>query len=1525
MNMSAIADELDQITGSWKPSAAATLDDLTVARKILADALLSGFTTSSLHGQTVFQTKTVTGEIDTIDKIVESSSAQAVPTQRPTVRSVTNIDPKLMADVAGMKVEKSLGPFADSLGVLHWIDLIPIPTKIPIHSATLGDIGFLIVDDPTTGVLNAGSLWIAASALKIPSLTAGAVGLSFSSGVVKTAGLVTVTKSGVTIGAGGSITLTLTLQPPAAAPGTPPFGPDARAMTLNLPTHATVVFAEEGVGVTAVDNSSATVYGTSFSLTRNAQSPHVSVLGFEYVVYPCNASISEFDFTTVASTDIIPSGKAGVIGGGWALPITTATPAQLGAVSSAGAVILQLGPGTQLQFGNLARPTLLGGEVLVLAPGAIEMAATNGPRDLVDALQLWEPAATVADVAPTPAQRVSELDLTVPRGGMLFSTITTDGETIVASGSARANVDRPLAATGQRLPFAFDSTLLEFVHTAAGKLVIVEMSTPAAPAPGAPAVWSIALENGLLIVPPATTAALFADYSGSRLVGSFEFSFTNAQLIPTLPDPYAQGNVTPLPIAGTVSALDTWTLNPGAALKFSVIPPQGTATPAAVRDEDTVRLGRSTLLDLSTNADQFGVVFVPSIPGAVSALSLTGISVSLPQDQLAVYTLPGVSWEPIVDDSTKSFFNASSPDDGQPTFLEAQAVTLVPIEPAVALVDFANAAATVDTRALFTLPFGLTASLNTQGVAAAERPTYALIKADYANAMSAAAQLSITAQSPQPGVKNSTPALPGTVTTGTIVPIPTPVPANWLTYGGQVLFDDPIQPNLTATAFLEQEFSAAGTEQEIPVGRIDISGYGISMFSDWADLNITDVNVVRARFDVLVGRTAYELVQIQTLILPWTVRITKTIIFERFDNGLVVRHDTGWKAVGDAAFEVFTAGELYSGCISKLTNVTNISTVPGNTITAGTKQFVPITFDADVIFQSGASATTPGAVTVTANGVTGKPVPATDILGYAQITTGGAANDVETLQLMQQLPGGVGGTVNCILTVGSQPPPDPTSAQFTIAASSINAKATTVTTGGGYPAAVAIAMFGTPQLPRDGSWSITRRAAGAAAPTAVDPTTPIPLIAGPDASNNPQWRLLDAADALSTATPNTLYGLLQSTGTSKSIFENPVVQAAGQALSLVPAGANPGATGINSLADIASLLGAADIFPALANVLQMPQAVADALNLAKDGFKKTFAWTITKNNDGVTQQPDQTLLDLGVVSLVLQYANPGTSALADVTFTIDATASPRWSLKIDNLALAAFVSGFSSTPILTITGGFYADENTKAGFTNIQVNYGDALSLIKQVLTRIQDVVEAIGGSVNLDVGFSDNKLTVHDGFMLPTMPLGLGQLENIGIDLGMLIDIPNSASFQVGFASQDDPFTWVVDPLAGNGFITLGTDGGELGVFIEAGIGVALELNVAVASGGASIILEFSFDVQPPDVTISIALTGNAFVSVLDGLASASLTLTAGISVEVQPGEADFTGSVAVGIHISICWVISVDFDGSWAFSQSVPLNALP
>jgi hypothetical protein len=121
-----------------------------------------------------------------------------------------------------------------------------------------------------------------------------------------------------------------------------------------------------------------------------------------------------------------------------------------------------------------------------------------------------------------------------------------------------------------------------------------------------------------------------------------------------------------------------------------------------------------------------------------------------------------------------------------------------------------------------------------------------------------------------------------------------------------------------------------------------------------------------------------------------------------------------------------------------------------------------------------------------------------------------------------------------------------------------------------------------------------------------------------------------------------------------------------------------------------------------------------------------------------------------------------------------------------------------------------------------------------------------------------------------------------------------------------------------------LGVQDGGPNVYIEASLGLGLSLSVAVASGSASIEVGLALDVGTNEVSISASLTGKAELDVLGGLASASLTLSATINVTIEqsPHQADLSAQCSVGIHISICWVIDISFDGSWGFSETIALT---
>src|SRR5262249_6748718 len=147
------------------------------------------------------------------------------------------------------------------------------------------------------------------------------------------------------------------------------------------------------------------------------------------------------------------------------------------------------------------------------------------------------------------------------------------------------------------------------------------------------------------------------------------------------------------------------------------------------------------------------------------------------------------------------------------------------------------------------------------------------------------------------------------------------------------------------------------------------------------------------------------------------------------------------------------------------------------------------------------------------------------------------------------------------------------------------------------------------------------------------------------------------------------------------------------------------------------------------------------------------------------------------------------------------------------------------------------------------------------------------GGGANLDVGLSDGKLTVRDTFTIGDLPLGLGNLTDVSVNIGLKVALqPLSIDFSVGLGSAEHPFNLIVSPLAGNGLIVLGVEDSKPALTIQAGIGLGLAIDLGIASGSASVVIAFQIHATPPTIILMAIVTGRAEVDVLGGLASAAL-----------------------------------------------------
>src|SRR5262249_6222499 len=132
-------------------------------------------------------------------------------------------------------------------------------------------------------------------------------------------------------------------------------------------------------------------------------------------------------------------------------------------------------------------------------------------------------------------------------------------------------------------------------------------------------------------------------------------------------------------------------------------------------------------------------------------------------------------------------------------------------------------------------------------------------------------QLSIRAE-PNPAPGSESPALPGAA-----------VQLRNAQFGGQSTTATVITAlNAPIDSTFNDNFGPLGLGHtpRVPVSRIDISGFGESLFNDWKNPADEAAIISKVRFDVITGRTAREIVQIRSVLYPYAVRVVRTITIE---------------------------------------------------------------------------------------------------------------------------------------------------------------------------------------------------------------------------------------------------------------------------------------------------------------------------------------------------------------------------------------------------------------------------------------------------------------------------------------------------------------------------------------------------------------------------------------------------------------------------------------------------------------------
>jgi hypothetical protein len=1263
--------------------------------------------------------------------------------------------------------------------------------------------------------------------------------------------------------------------------------------------------------------------------------------GASGVIYDAAAKEIVLLYNSIAPSIFVATGtslfgQASVIGGQYRLPVAETAPTALGPAATGGVPTVVVAGGLTWRFGQ--DTVRLGPAQCLAEQGSLGVRAPINQRLFTDAFSMW--------TAPSPGgdERPTSLTFAAPRGAILALVLSATLEArLVFGANIQTAIDRPLKVTGQ--PIAFDHLLADYSVTRAPDkttLNVLGLPTSETPSPAPPLIEALAIENALLRTEGAVWLTGAMTVSDTQAVsGLLVAGMVLRDLLPILPDPYVSNDtILNRPEVGIGLLAEIGWSNPGAVdIGFTLVPPN----PPPQHDPVLAKVpwGRwEALLDVSGRADQIGVFMTP---GMAQFGQISGQTLQLPGLELGIFTVPHISWEAVIADTIldpetgqpeaapRQWFPPFSSDDGEPARVTLLTKTLVAVEPLATITAFADdypalvAANEPGLDAAITLPFGLTAEIvplatPSPFVFTPPPPTFDLLAATFSG-FTAGTQARFAARLPQSG----SPALPGFTTAnssyvqGMLDTTPGDISTSWNEqFGGK--------PDPTSTHFV----LLPGV---VPISGIDLSGYGASLFSVWRDLS-DGTQITQVRFDVIVGRTAYELVQEQSWILPGRIRVVDTKIFERDSDAYVVRHDSGWQPHGDGLFD-YTDGVPETGGVLRLTRVRNVRPTGQSDVVAGGLTYRPVAFDADVVLDPdrGVLPSDPAA-----------SLPTRGMIGYLRLTFSPTPPTLaEAIALLDQV--AVLGAAAAAGPVAADAMVAGTGFQFSLTA--VEAQATRPV--GAVPANIALAFRGVPRLPRDGAWSVTRRTSTDTAPKPVDPHLPVPLVRL--RADKATWHIMEPGELGFIAAgldPPTQYGILQATGTQKLLLEHPRL-IDGVALPLQP-------KQTPKLADVGALLGIPGLLPNVNQLINLSNL--QGMTPAADGFQ---------TNPLVVEQeldlPPTGLILNGPIAVILETASqqirptpedPNDPAnlrtQSKIRLTLDSTAASgnRWSISIDRVAFKLIVLGFGTDddPLVAITGTLTAQDGQPPGLGQVKVYYGQVLALVTEVLQGIETVAQFLpGASSAFTVDFAGTTLRIRESFTLPSLPLGLGYLQNIGLDMGFDVDVlSHKIHFAVGVGSDADPFDWLVSPLAGNGLIALGAED-VLGVRMQAGIGAGLGIDLAIISGSATVTLAVKIDTTQTPFLLMVILTGNASVDVLDGLASVSLTLSAGVgaSVSVPPPpppippptpqqlldvvkntQVTLEAQVAVGIHLSVCWVVHVDWTGFWPFKETVTGAAL-
>ena len=1292
-------------------------NQLEDARRALANALLSGQTQAAIDEEGAWSAGTgdiPAAELDEIREmireLVSTGPDRGLRVYGRRWPLLCDHNPQSVPGWArGATVAESIGPIESNVGQRLWFDVHRLVDSVAVVEAHTSRLLFTLPRDALppdeSGIrvrnidVPAGSIWLDAQSFD-PAAPAGSRAGLRVHGASVSFGQPASYRDNTIVVTSGVVTMHLHLATSETSSRNL-YGGDSRGLRITPVSEATLVFDGAGSARLAhISGAAIEVFGCGVRLEQRAHAAARYDERLAQLWFPMVPDRNQFAAVESVSKMTRMAGTAAIADAGWVVPVADAITASDSPASelalaarTAGFLGLVLAGGLSAVLDSVPEPLILDTATMYASPTHLSMLASSALPRMRRTLELWSEGdgrhSHIAIRAHDPL--LLKLDAASVEGGV--EAVSLSALEITAS------IDRPLAASGQRVPFHSEHAALDVVRAADGRRLY--LSAPADPPRDPVSGRRQALDPTSFSLSNAVVGASAAQslHVGGLLGSAWRMASGVATLdfgirfvLPILPDPYA-ANITRYaprelldvsPGRGRLSARVSWADSEAARISF--VAPEHTegelrhaiaeladAVDRPLRggaDRDSFDQEFLRLLDVSTNADLFGVGLTSG--GA----QMCGLELIAPLRAVSAFMLPAFQWEPVYNipnpDAAPFPEKLTSPTDGGPTHFAAVEATLVPLVPLsvidTMLVEYNQESSNIVAR--FTLPFGMVAEadIGREPFPSPGRtsPGFVAVRPQFPDReLHGAQQLSLTAARrlfAQPGAPS--PGLPGWA-----------VQTDNCAGATNVLDSGSVDDTFNATF--------AGELGIVPVQRIDFTGYGATVFSDWRHEGVLGSGVTQVKLEGMVGRTSREVVQVRSKLYPWGAVVVRTITMERTGGGGVFRRDSGWQAAGDARYEI--DGEVHPGVVPRLTNIRRIRDTSNEYVRdyGGVEvKLTQVAFDADVEIES---------VTAGANGA--RLVPACDLVGYVQVLPIGVDLTAEQIDDLLAAKGPIGGAVDCELNVGE-------SGLF-MRLSRIEVDRTR--TLGGFAQFVVVAR-GSVEVAGPGQWTFGYRGPGEAELHRLDANQTVPLIrANPFFGVRPPYRIANASELHRIHNPQSEFGLVHASGAQRLLIPQPQVQ-----------------WGVNTLfggapvlfADMFALAGIVSYFPRTDRCHPLPSGAA---------------LRITDRGRGELVVPPQPGLGPGQFGVgVNEYTMSESAGLrmrtrylsgAVITLAIDSGGDPEWSCEYGPVAMLNDVENFPE--LLQTIGTVTSSSRAAPQIRNPQIVFGDALGPVQTIISLL--------------------------------------------------------------------------------------------------------------------------------------------------------------------------------------------------------------